>query len=396
MTQRAAVEAHARAFAERFGRAPATAWFSPGRVNTMGAHLDYNGGPVMPCAIDRGTWIALAPRTDGRVRLASSAFADSLEWPLAALPARREQRWSDYPLGVLHALLSLAAARPGAARPAGFDALFGGDLPIGAGLSSSASVCVGTARAVAQAWGLELSDEDAVETALLAERGFVGVRCGIMDPYAVAMARPGALLWLDCRDRSWESVPLDLDAVSIAVADTQVRRELAQSAFNERVQQCASAFEVLRSLQPAATCLRDISRATLARGASLLEEPLGARARHVVDEVERTFAARDALRRGDLAGFGAAMTAAHRSLRDLFEVSVPELDCLVDAAVAVEGVHGARLTGAGFGGCVVVLLRRGREEALRAACESAFEARYGRRPPIEVYRPGGGPARIPL
>lgn len=394
MTRRAAFEAHAQAFAERFGRKPASAWFSPGRVNTMGAHLDYNGGPVMPCAIDRGTWIALAPRADGKVRLASAAFRDALEWPLAALPARREERWSDYPLGVLRALQALVAARPGSAQPAGFDALFGGDLPIGAGLSSSASICVGTARAVADAWALELSDEEAVETALLAERGFVGVRCGIMDPYAVAMARPGALLWLDCRDRSFESVPLDLDAVSIAVVDTQVRRELAQSAFNERVQQCACAFELLRTLQPAATCLRDIDRATLARGAALLEEPLRARAQHVVDEVERTFAARDALRRGDLAGFGAAMTAAHRSLRDLFEVSVPELDCIVDAAVEVDGVHGARLTGAGFGGCVVVLLQRGREDALREACSRVFEARHGRRPPIEVYRPAGGPERV--
>ncbi len=382
-----ALEAHADAFQRRFGASPSAVWFSPGRVNTMGAHLDYNGGPVMPCAIDRGTFVALRLRSDGVVRMASSSFETVLEWPLAALPTRREQRWSDYPLGVLQALLARAEAPPG------FDILYGGDLAIGAGLSSSASVCVGTARAVAEAWGLTLSAEAVVETALLAERGFVGVRCGIMDPYAIAMARSGSLLWLDCRDRSWESVPLDLDAVSIAVADTQVRRELAQSAFNERVQQCASAFEVLRTLQPEATCLRDITRATYLRGKSMLEAPLALRAQHVVDEVERTFAARAALQRGDVSGFGAAMTAAHHSLRDLFEVSVPELDCLVDAACGVSGVHGSRLTGAGFGGCVVVLLQRGREDAVREACTQAFARRFQREPLIEIYRPSGGPVR---
>jgi galactokinase len=178
------------------------------------------------------------------------------------------------------------------------------------------------------------------------------------------------------------------------VLDTHVRRELAQVAFNERVQQCAAAFEVLRTLQPAATCLRDIERDTLERARPLLEPPLAARAAHVVEEVARTFEARAALLAGDVAAFGARMTAAHASLRGNFEVSVRELDLLVERATSVQGVHGARLTGAGFGGCVVALLARAAEPALREACGASFEALHGWRPSVEVYRPGGGPRRI--
>jgi len=378
-------------FRRRHGADPESIWFSPGRVNTMGAHLDYNGGPVMPCAIDRGTLVALRRRADGRATIASTSFEGELSFEVRA-PPPRAGRWSDYPLGVLHALL--ARLRSEGREPSGVDLLYGGDLPIGAGLSSSASICVGTARALSEAFELESSDLQVVEAALLAERGFVGVRCGIMDPYAVAMARPGALLWLDCKDASWTSVPLDLESVSIAVLDTHVRRELAQVAFNERVQQCSAAFEVLRTLQPAATCLRDIERATLERARPLLEPPLASRAAHVVEEVARTFEARDALLAGDVAGFGARMTAAHASLRANFEVSVRELDLLVECATSVPGVHGARLTGAGFGGCVVALLARGAEQELREACGAPFAGLHGWRPSIEVYRPGGGPRRL--
>jgi len=384
---------HARAFRGRFGAgARPRLYFSPGRVNLMGAHLDYNGGPVMPTAIDRGTFLALAPRSDGRIALASTLDSALVEVDLAHLPSERAGRWADYPLGVLREVLSLARAR--GARGSGLDVLFGGNLPVGAGLSSSASMCVGTAFALDSVWGLDLARLDLVNAALRAERGFVGVQCGIMDPYAVGLAREGALLWLDCKDGSSEYLPFDHARLSIAVADTLVRRELAQGAFNERVAQCRAAFEALRIHQPEATCLRDVRYETLAEHQAGLDPTIARRAHHVIREVARTFSARDALRRGDAGGFGVEMTRAHDSMRELFDVSVPELDRLVESAVGTPGVHGARLTGAGFGGCAVILLEKGAEAELTRRLHADFSATFGRAPVVEVYGGDAGPREI--
>ena len=369
-------------------------WFAPGRVNLMGAHLDYNGGPVMPTAIDRGTFLALRPRADGRIRLASTLEPGVLEYELEALPERPERRWSDYPLGVLREMR--ARAREHGRPAAGLELLFGGNLPVGAGLSSSASICVGTALVLSESWGLGLERLELVRVALAAERGFVGVQCGIMDPYAVGLARSGSLLWLDCKDESSAWMPLDSRQHTIAVADTLVRRELAQGAFNERVQQCARAFAALAPHQPGATCLRDVRLETLEAQRGQLDPLLARRAEHVLREVARTFAARAALEAGDLPGFGVEMTRAHASLKALFDVSVPELDTLVEAATECEGVLGARLTGAGFGGCVVVLLRRGAEPELLARLERRFQARFQRSPLLEFFGGDPGPREIGL
>jgi galactokinase len=385
--------AHAAAFRGRFGGGERPrVFFAPGRVNLMGAHLDYNGGPVMPTAIDRGTFVAARPRADRRVALASTLDGACVEFELDCLPAARSGRWADYPVGVVREISALAEAQ--GARGTGLDVLYGGNLPVGAGLSSSASICVGTAFALDAILGLGLPRVELVHAALRAERGFVGVQCGIMDPYAVGLARASSLLWLDCKDRSSEYIPIDHARLSIAVADTLVRRELAQGMFNERVAQCRAAFEGLRPHQPDATCLRDVRLATLEEHAGALEPVAARRAQHVVAEVARTFAARDALQRGDARGFGAEMTRAHASLRELFEVSVPELDRLVESAVATPGVHGARLTGAGFGGCAVVLLERGAEAELAARLVRDYSARFGRAPVVEFYGGDPGPREI--
>lgn len=384
---------HALAFRARFGdRGEPRVHFAPGRVNLMGAHLDYNGGPVMPTAIDRGTFVAVRPRRDGRVSMASMLDGALFELELRDLPATRSGRWADYPIGVLREVLALADAQ--GARGTGVDVLFGGNLPVGAGLSSSASICVGAAFAFDATFGLGLPRVELVHAALRAERGFVGVQCGIMDPYAVGLARRGSLLWLDCKDRSSAYIPIDHARLSIAVADTLVRRELAQGAFNERVAQCRAAFDALRTHQPDATCLRDVEAATLDARRGELDPIVERRARHVIDEVARTFRARAALDRGDAAGFGVEMTKAHASLRDLFEVSVPELDQLVETAVATPGVHGARLTGAGFGGCVVVLLERDAERDLAARLEREYARAFGRAPVVECFGGDAGPREI--
>lgn len=388
-----ALATHALRFEQAFGAAaePARLFYAPGRVNLMGAHLDYNGGPVMPMAVDRGTYVAVRARSDGRLRLRSTREKGQLLCPVDRPPAR-SGRWHDYPNGVLRALWAEGARGPG------LDVLFGGDLPIGAGLSSSASICIAFALALDRVWGLAAGVERRVRAALQAEREFVGVQCGIMDPYAIGMARPDHLLWLDCKDRTHEHLPLDSREVLLAVADTGVRRTLARSAFNERVQQAAAAFRILAELDgpgTSFTCLRDVPRAHLEAHAARLEPVLHLRARHVVDEVERTFRARECLRAGNLAGFGALMFEAHDSMRRLYEVSVPELDVLVEAAAGEPAVLGARLTGAGFGGCVAILLRRGEEPEALARIAARFVERFGRAPAIEVFGSDPGPREFP-
>ncbi len=380
---------HARAFAAAFGAGdrPRT-FFSPGRVNLMGAHLDYNGGPVMPTAIDRGTFFAARLRTDRRMRLASTSETKTCELDLDGPQFQRRGEWVDYPTGVIEALRHLAPTT------SGLDLMVGGNLAVGAGLSSSASICVGTAFVLDHLWGLGLSPLDRVAAALRAEREFVGVQCGIMDPYAVGLARAEQILWLDCKDGSSQHLPLDAARVAIGVADTGVRRELAQGAFNERVSQARSAFQVLAEFSPGATCLRDISLDVLEAERARLEPIQRRRAAHVVHEVARTFRARRALESGDLAEFGSQMFAAHTSLRDLYDVSCLELDILVDAAGESGGVFGARLTGAGFGGCVVMLLDQNQIARAVEHVSHRFEERFGRRPPIEIFGGDAGPREI--
>lgn len=390
-----AFAAHARSFKERYGSGGGVRFFfSPGRVNLMGAHLDYNGGPVMPTTIDRGTFLAVRPRADQRLRLASASEGRVVELDLSRLPSKRLGLWADYPLGVVIESLRSSSGRAGRGDVCGLDALFGGNLAVGAGLSSSASICVGTALAVDRLWGLGSGRIDLVHTALAAERGFVGVQCGIMDPYAVGLARPGHLLWLDCKDASSRHLPFDFEALVLAVVDSGVRRELAEGAFNQRVSECRAAFEVLRIRQEGAECLRDVHYETLERHRGELEPVLARRAEHVVREVGRTFAARDRLLDGHPQEIGALMTRAHQSLRDLFEVSCPELDAIVEGSLSVAGVLGARLTGAGFGGCAVVLLRRGAEEDLCARLRESFGRRFGRSPRVEFFGGDQGPREI--
>jgi len=383
---------HVERFYERLGPGgEVRCFFSPGRVNLMGAHLDYNGGPVMPMAIDRGTFIALRPRSDRLVRMVSTSAEGEFEFDLGTADDTQEGptgAWYDYPLGVL------LHQRRKTSRLEGMDLLFGGNLSIGAGLSSSASMCIGTAMALDRYW--ELGDEriDLVEGALWAEREFVGVHCGIMDPYAVGMSRADHLLWLDCRNRVTEHLPLDSRQVRIAVADSGVRRDLAESAFNQRVAECARAFELLRAGMPEAECLVDVPREHLEAMRSELSTAEFHRATHVLDEFERTRIAKRALEVGDLAGFGEQMSAAHRSLRDLFEVSISELDCLVDGANAWPGVLGARLTGAGFGGSVVILLRTDACEGFTDYLQRTFRERFGKETAVAFFAGDRGPRTV--
>ncbi|QDV06236.1 Galactokinase [Planctomycetes bacterium Poly30] len=389
----ASLAAHRTAFRAAFG--PATrilSYFSPGRVNLFGGHLDYNGGPVVPTAIDRGTFLCLAPRKDGRVRLVSTFGDQGFDGTLGSLPDVRQGAWFDYPLGVVRELIGTIGQKE--RLRGGFDLLFGGNLPVGAGLSSSASICVGTAFALDNAFELGLDPVDRVSAALASEREFVGVQCGIMDPYAVGFARPRRVLWLDCKDRSFEHLPLDFDRLSIGVVDTGVQRALARGEFNRRVAECKTAFDVLQPHAPGSEVMRDVPRDVLDAHVGELDPTVAKRATHVLEEVQRTFLAREALLVNDFTKLGELMTATHRSFQTLYECSCEELDVLVDAAVACDGVFGARLTGAGFGGCIVMLVDADATEQATASVQIAFEKRYGRTPPVAFFQGDEGPRRI--
>ena len=381
------LEEHRGAFVRRFGGDPDSVrlFFAPGRMNLMGAHLDYNGGPVMPMAIDRGTFVAARMRADERLTLASMSEAGEGQFSMRALAERgvtRSGQWWDYATGVLGCLPLSSASR-------GMDLLFGGDLPVGAGLSSSASMTLATAVALNGLLDLHLDVQAAVEAALCAERDFVGVQCGIMDPYAVGHARQGHLLLLDCTTRAFEHVRLDAERYGVCVVDTGVRRELASGEFNLRVEQCAAAYAELSAFCDAPN-LAGVPLDVFEAHQDQLEPTVARRARHIIEETARTFDARYALKAGDVERFGAAMFAAHDSLRKWFEVSIPELDTLAELAKELPGVLGARLTGAGFGGCVAVVFKVGAEADLERHMRAGFAARYGREPQVAFYRGSPG------
>ncbi|MGD1997115.1 MAG: galactokinase, partial [Anaerolineae bacterium] len=371
-----------RGFRARFGREPAVIVRAPGRVNLLGGHTDYNEGFVLPAAIDRAAWVAAAPRKEPKVHIVALDLGEEAVFPLTPVPPR-EGNWADYPRGVAWALEQRGL------HLTGMEAALTSDVPVGAGLSSSAAVEV----ALAWAWRA-LSDLDLGRTELAlacqrAENEYVGVRCGIMDQMAALWGKTRHALLLDCRTLEVEAVPLPAGTV-IVVADTRVRRELASSEYNRRRQECEEAVHILSNHLPRIRALRDISAADLARLDHHLPQPLRKRARHVVMANARVLSAVEALREGDLKSFGDAMCRCHRSLRDDYEVSSPELDLLTKAAQKVPGCYGARLTGAGFGGCVVALAAEDATDELARQMKQAYQSRFGYSPSVIVCQASDG------
>jgi galactokinase len=386
--QRAAMTSTAKdraldAFRRRFHRDPEILVRAPGRVNLIGEHVDYNGGLVLPVAIDRSAWIAAARSEEdattveavdlgANVRLAPGPLAAKTDAGGVRLPA-----WACYPAAVAWVL-----GEHGLAATA-VDAALASDVPIGAGLSSSAAVEVAFARMWHALGGGLASDLDLARFCQQAENAYVGVACGLMDPFTSLHGRRGHALLLDCRSFEWRTVPLPCDT-AIVISDTRVRRELAASEFNLRRQQCEQAVAILRRTLPGARTLRDVSRAELERLRSELPSLLFRRARHVVEEIARVQEVIPDVERGNAAALGRAMTAAHRSGRDLYEVSCRELDVLVESAVRIQGCYGARLTGAGFGGCTVSLVDVGCADRFSAELSRAYLRETGRTPEIWI------------
>ena len=332
-------------FHQRFGGEPLMVR-SPGRVNLIGEHTDYNEGYVLPASIDRAVIFAIAPRNNDQCRMYSADLNQVFETRLGSLE-KSEMRWPNYLLGVVDQLLKAGAALKG------FDVVFGGDIPIAAGLSSSAAIEGGLAFALNEIFNLHIDKLTLVKLAQKAENEFVGVHCGIMDQFINLFGKEHRLLLLDCRSLEFEYVPFERNDLRIVLCDTQVKRELASSEYNVRRQQCETGVKLLQKHGGCIRSLRDVSLNMLERHRLEFDPIVYKRCEYVVRENARVLEACNDLKRGDFAEFGRKMFESHAGLRDDYQVSSSELDLLVEIASQAHGVLGARMMGAGFGGCTI-------------------------------------------
>ena len=356
---------------------------APGRVNLIGEHTDYNDGYVMPAAIGLEIRIAYLPTDDRRVEITLDETGRTAGFDLDGIgPATG--RWIDYIAGTAWSMTDAGA------RVRGLRGYLASSLPRGAGLSSSAAL------ELASAWALAGDEPPALDGLTLArvaqhaENDYVGVRSGLMDQFASSLGVAGAGLFLDCRSLEWHPVALPLAEIALVVCNSGSARRLDVSAYNNRRAECERAAAAIALREPGVRSLRDVDRDMLARNRDALDPIAERRARHVVEENQRVIATERALASGDLAEIGRLFAASHESLRELFEVSSPELDALVRIAGETEGVVAARLTGAGFGGCTINLVRRDRTMAFRAAVERDYPARTGLRPTVYEVEPVDG------
>jgi galactokinase len=378
------------AFRARFGREPELLARAPGRVNLIGEHVDYNGGLVLPVAIDRAAWLAVAHASDDIVTIEAVDLGERTRFSPGELPSIPSiPAWARYPAGVARVLAERGL------KVSGVDVALASEVPIGAGLSSSAAVEVAFAVTWRALGSWSMSDLELARLCQEAENRYVGVACGLMDPFTSIHGRKGHSILLDCR--SFESKPVPLPAqTAIVVADTKVRRQLAESEFNLRRRQCEEAVEILRRVRPTIRNLRDVSPAELERRREDLPELLFRRARHVVEEIARVETVIPDVERGDAAALGRAMTAAHRSGRDLYDVSCTELDVLVESAVRIDGCFGARLTGAGFGGCTVSLVEAAGAARFAAELSRVYREATATTPEIWICAADQGAELMPL
>ncbi len=360
---------------------------APGRVNLIGEHTDYNDGFVLPVAIDLGISIALVPADDGRVELTLAETGETGTFQVGAVGERRGG-WLDYVAGMAWALGEAGT------RPTGFRGLLASDLPQGAGLSSSAAI------EVVSAWALSGGDPPPVDPMRLvhvvqrSENAYIGLNNGIMDQFASIFGEPGRALLLDCRSLQHRPVSLPLDEVTLVACHSGSARRLEASAYNERRSQCEAAVAAIAAMEPGVRSLRDVSPSMLDAVRDRLEPVSARRAEHIVAENQRVLDAVAAFEVGDLDAVGRLFFASHASLRDLYEVSSPELDALVDIARSTPGVLGARLTGAGFGGCTINLVRRDALDTFRDAVLREYPVRTGLTPRVFAVEPSAGARRI--
>jgi galactokinase len=375
-------------FKQIYGEGDYSIFFAPGRVNLIGEHTDYNGGFVLPCALGFGTILIIKYNTSNRMRLASTNFDFQADLALEEISDKIRSEWVNYPLGVIGQFVKRGI------KMRGFDMLFSGDIPNGAGLSSSASIEIATAVALDDMLQSHFDRIELVKIGRAAENEFVGMNCGIMDQFAVGMGRKNSALYLNCRTLDYENVEMNLQGYSIVIANTNKRRELADSKYNERVSECTIALEALRMEKP----MIDLSDIDLA-GFTAAQKRIGdntirRRARHVISENERVKNAVIALKKGDLCTFGQLMNQSHQSLKEDYEVTGLELDTIVGLAQSVKGVIGARMTGAGFGGCSVNIVKTGNVDEFIEFVGTNYKERTGLTADFYLASLGDGAGKI--
>ena len=368
-------------FVEKYNSAPSL-YFSPGRINLIGEHVDYNDGFVMPAAIDRGIYYAIAPNGGDRFNFYSVDFEEQFSTGKGEI--RKSGGWKDYVLSVLNEFVTAGK------EPGGFDCVFGGDIPIGAGMSSSAAVEGGLAFALNEIFNTGISR---IELALLcqrAEHGFPGVNCGIMDQFANLMGKKDLVILLDCNDLSYEFLPLETWGYRIVLVNSKVHHALASGEYNRRRYQCEEGLILLKTTMMI-NSFRDIRKAeNLERYRSVMGEEVYCRCKYVVEEILRTKKAATCLRENDLAGLGKLMYETHEGLSRLYEVSCAELDFLVQQARLNQAVLGARLMGGGFGGCTINIVAESGMQEFIEATGAAYEKKFGIVPETYIVETSDG------
>lgn len=383
-------ESVTRAYEKKFGKKPEHLAFAPGRVNLLGEHVDYNDGFVLPAAINLATWVAFSPSgTDSSTLVALDLNNDETTFDLKGVPDKKDiagtplSEWGRYPAGMAWALNEKGLA------VRGMNAVFSSDVPRGASLSSSASVEMAYGKAWQQLGGWTIPPMQLALIGQRAENAYVGMNCGIMDQFASACGEKDRLLLLDCRSLEYRSLPLP-DDVAIVIADTTVRRTLVSSAYNKRRESCEEAVRLLKTKIPSLTSLRDISVEEYNKLSGILPPETENRARHVVNEIARTSRSIPLLEAGDVEAFGKLMNECHASLRDLYEVSGPELDLMACLAQSIHGCLGARQTGGGFAGCTVNLVRKENTEEFTKSLSKQYEEKTGLHPAVYICEASSG------
>ncbi len=376
-------------FRERFGYDPVYIVRAPGRVNLLGEHVDYNDGFVLPIAIDRATWLAFSPSQTPRTTLVAVDLSEEVSFTPKTLSAKTDTAgrslpsWALYPAGVMWALGETQLNTPA------LHGVYTSDVPQGSGLSSSASVEMAFALAWQTLGGWFLSPMERALLGQKAENQYVGVNCGIMDQFASACGEEDRLLFLDCRSLEWRTLPLP-KGVAIVIADTTMRRTLTSGEYNSRRVDCEEAVRILGTYLPNIKSLRDLDTKTFNRFAANLPERVQKRSRHVVEEIERTQRAIPLLEGGKIAEFGKLLNDCHADLCNLYEVSISELDVMVQVAQSLPGCWGSRLTGAGFGGCTVNLVSMDKVEDFANQLSAGYEAKTGLHPEIYICQASPG------
>jgi galactokinase len=371
-------------FSARYGKVPQHIFFCPGRVNLIGEHIDYNGGSVLPCAISMGTYLAVSKNINKRLRFQCLNFPETAELHLQESYTKTGKEWFNYPLGVINEFISKNISL------SGLDLLFYGNLPIGAGLSSSASIEVLTAFAMSKLFGIEISNKDIALLGKKVENEFIGVNCGIMDQFAVAMGKKGKAILLNCDTLEYEYLPFEIGDFVLAIINSNKQRKLADSKYNERFTECREALRLLEK-EISVNHLCEIDFHSFQAHRHLINDAvLEKRVLHVISENFRVGEAKDALKAGELFTFGKLMYASHISLKEWYEVSGKELDTIVDFCKKYKDCLGARMTGAGFGGCAIALVKKESFVDFAAKLKIYYKGIFGYEPEVFASDIGDG------